>query len=203
MCSLAAIILRAAARLNAFFSKNCAAALCTERTTAPSAKLQAIAYRSLRRLPPRHLCGGTGAVKLGDDVHLLRRQLHRNRAHLLVDVVLPKTLGEGRELALDIDRLLRLQLRRAELMTATVAPSSRRPERTRMSSGSSLSPRTNRTRVRPRHRTESAFRARQARRTRRKKHRTATRISIRPPSRKPSQPTCRLSKPCSRRAPRF
>src|ERR1700730_5437060 len=44
-----------------------------------------------------------------------------NRARLLVDVVLPKPLGEGRELAFDIGGLLRLQLRRAELMvTGTV-----------------------------------------------------------------------------------
>jgi len=71
------------------------------------------------RLPPRHLRGGgTCAVKLGNDVHLIRRQLHRNRAHLLVDVVLTKPLGEGRELALDIGRLLGLQLRRPELMVA-------------------------------------------------------------------------------------
>ena len=33
-------------------------------------------------------------------------------AHLLVDVILPKLLGEGHELALDIGGLLRLQLRR-------------------------------------------------------------------------------------------
>ena len=58
------------------------------------------------------------------------------------------------------------QARPSWLHTATVAPSSRRPERTRMSSVSSLSRRTNRMRVRPRHRTESAFRARRARRTR-------------------------------------
>src|ERR1700730_1883355 len=44
-----------------------------------------------------------------------------NRARLLVDVVLPKPLGEGCELAFDIGGLLRLQLRRAELMvTGTV-----------------------------------------------------------------------------------
>jgi hypothetical protein len=81
----------------------------------------------LGRLPSRHLCGrGTGAVKLGDDVHLIRCQLHRNGAHLLVDVVLPKPLGEGRELALDIGRLLRLQLRRAEFMVGRTVAGRRR-----------------------------------------------------------------------------
>jgi hypothetical protein len=60
-------------------------------------------------------------------VHLIRSQLHRNCAHLLVDVVLAKPLGKRRELALDIGRLLRLQLRRAELMiTLTVTRGTRR-----------------------------------------------------------------------------
>jgi hypothetical protein len=48
------------------------------------------------------LCGRrTGAVELRDGAYLVRCQLHRNRAHLLIDVVLAKPLGKGRELALD------------------------------------------------------------------------------------------------------
>src|SRR5580692_9464969 len=117
--SAAATIFRAASRLSAFFCRSCACALGPRRTTAARARLQAIAFRiaisssRFGKLPPRH---GTGAVELRDDVHLIRRQLCRNRAHLLVDVVLAKALGEGRELAFDIGGLLRLQLRRAELM---------------------------------------------------------------------------------------
>src|SRR6516165_11189516 len=78
-------------------------------------------------LPPLNLrAGWTGAVELGDHMDLIRRQLHRDRAHLLVDVVLTKSLSEHRELALDIGRLLRLQLRRAELViTRTVAGGAR------------------------------------------------------------------------------
>src|SRR5260370_22500793 len=73
----------------------------------------------LGRLTARYRRGaGAGAVELGDEMHLLRRQLHSKGAHLLVDVVLPKPLGEGRKLAFDVDGLLRLQLRRAELMVA-------------------------------------------------------------------------------------
>src|SRR5260370_40289298 len=82
----------------------------------------------LGRLTARYRRGaGAGAVERGDEMHLLRRQLHRNGAQLLVDVVLPKPLGEGRELALDIGGLLRLQLRRAEIMVAgTVTGGARR-----------------------------------------------------------------------------
>ena len=58
----------------------------------------------------------TGAVELRNEVHLLRCRLRRNRAHLLIDVVLAKPLGKCRELALDTGRLLCLQLRRAELV---------------------------------------------------------------------------------------
>ena len=60
-------------------------------------------------------------------MHLVRRQLRSNGAHLLVDVVLPKPLGEGCELALDIGGLLCLQLGRAEFMVArTVTGGARR-----------------------------------------------------------------------------
>ena len=63
-------------------------------------------------LPSRDLrARRTDAVEPRDDMHLLGRQLRRNSAHLLIDVVLAKPLGERRELALDIGRLLRLQLR--------------------------------------------------------------------------------------------
>src|ERR1700730_2099279 len=123
--SAAATIFRAASRLSAFFCRSCACALGPRRTTAARARLQAIAFRiaisssRFGKLPPRHLRDrGTGAVELRDDVHLIRCQLCRNRAHLLVDVVLAKALGECRKLALDIGRLLRLQLRRAKLMIA-------------------------------------------------------------------------------------
>src|SRR6516162_1853258 len=80
------------------------------------------------RLPPRYLRdAGTGTVELRDNVHLFRCQLGRDRAHLFVDVVLAKPLGKGRELALDIGGLLRLQLRRAELMVpGTVTCGARR-----------------------------------------------------------------------------
>src|SRR6516162_6165430 len=72
-----------------------------------------------RKLPPRHLRDGcTGTVELRDDTHLVRCQLGRNRAHLLVDVVLAKPLGECSKLPLDIGRLLRLQLGRPEFMVA-------------------------------------------------------------------------------------
>ena len=70
-------------------------------------------------LASRHLrSGGTSAVVLRYEVHLIRGQLRRDGAHLLVDVVLAKPLRERRELALDIGRLLRLQLRRTELVVA-------------------------------------------------------------------------------------
>src|SRR6516225_9641282 len=80
------------------------------------------------RLPPRYLRdAGTGTVELRDNVHLFRCQLGRDRAHLFVDVVLAKPLGKGRELALDIGGLLRLQLRRAELVVpGTVTRGARR-----------------------------------------------------------------------------
>src|SRR6516162_10921107 len=72
-----------------------------------------------RKLPPRHLRDGcTSTVELRDDTHLVRCQLGRNRAHLLVDVVLAKPLGECSKLPLDIGRLLRLQLGRPEFMVA-------------------------------------------------------------------------------------
>jgi hypothetical protein len=75
--------------------------------------------RILGTLTPRYLRDRiTGAAELRNEVRLLRCQLRRNRAHLLIDVVLAKPLGEGRELALDIGGLLCLQLRRAELMVA-------------------------------------------------------------------------------------
>jgi hypothetical protein len=84
----------------------------------------------------------TGAVELRNEVQLLRCQLRRNRAHLLVDVVLAKPLGKGRELALDIGGLLRLQLRRAELVVpGTVTCGARRnpprgsPTKTRRMAG--------------------------------------------------------------------
>ena len=73
--------------------------------------------RILGTLTPRYLRGrSTGAVELRNEVHLLRCRLRRNRAHLLIDVVLAKPLGKCRELALDTGRLLCLQLRRAELV---------------------------------------------------------------------------------------
>jgi hypothetical protein len=40
--------------------------------------------------------------------HLIRGQSSRDRAHLLVDVVLEKALGKRRGLALDVGRLLHL-----------------------------------------------------------------------------------------------
>ena len=83
---------------------------------------------SASRLPHRHRrdCR-TGAVELRNEVHLLQCQLRCDRAHLLVDVVLAKPLGKGRELALDVGGLLRLQLRRAELVVpGTVTYSARR-----------------------------------------------------------------------------
>jgi hypothetical protein len=60
-------------------------------------------------------------------MHLGGFQLRCDGAHLLVDVVLAKPLGKGRELALDIGGLLRLQLRRAELVVpGTVTCGARR-----------------------------------------------------------------------------
>src|SRR5258706_7026957 len=98
--SAAATIFRAASRLSAFFCRSCACTLGPRRTTAARARLQAIAFRiaisssRFGKLPPRHLRGGgTRTVELGNEVHLIRRQLQRNGAHLLVDVVLPKPLG--------------------------------------------------------------------------------------------------------------
>jgi hypothetical protein len=72
-------------------------------------RTKAMKVKALRELPPRHRRGRhTRAVELGDQVHLLRRQLRGYDAHLLVNVILPKPLGEGHELALDIGGLLRL-----------------------------------------------------------------------------------------------
>ena len=54
----------------------------------------------------------------GECVHLFRRQLCCNCAHLLVDVVLAHALGESRKLAFDVSGVLALQRRRSELVGA-------------------------------------------------------------------------------------
>src|SRR5258708_4335434 len=124
--SAAAAIFRAASRVSTFFSSSCATALCSRRMSMTNERTNArqkptavrIEHPLLGwscRLSPRHLRGSAGAVELRDGVHLTRRQLRRNRAHLLIDVILAHTLSEGRQLALDIGEHLTLQSRRAEL----------------------------------------------------------------------------------------
>src|SRR6266481_7377428 len=56
-----------------------------------------------------------GGVELGEAAHFKGRQLRRNRAHPLVDVILPHALSKGRELTFDIGGPLPLQRRCAEL----------------------------------------------------------------------------------------
>ncbi len=73
----------------------------------------------VQQLAPRHLRDqSTYPVELRDEVHLVRSQLRCDGAHLLVHVVLTESLSERRKLTLDIGRLLRLQLRRADLLVA-------------------------------------------------------------------------------------
>ena len=57
-----------------------------------------------------------GAQKVGDHVHLVRRQLSGRRAHLLIDVVLSRALGKVRQLPRDIRRVLPGQRRSADFM---------------------------------------------------------------------------------------
>jgi hypothetical protein len=52
------------------------------------------------------LCSSRDAVVAREVLHLAGRQLHRDRPHLLIDVVLPHALREGCELALDIGGVL-------------------------------------------------------------------------------------------------
>ena len=74
--------------------------------------------RPQQRLTLCRSCGTLRTVIDGDCVHLFGRQLRRNCAHLLVDVVLPHALGESRELAFDVGGMLALQRRGSELMGA-------------------------------------------------------------------------------------
>jgi hypothetical protein len=48
-------------------------------------------------------------IVVGDRMHLVWRQLRGYGAHLFIDIVLADVLGESRELALDISRVLALQ----------------------------------------------------------------------------------------------
>ena len=57
-------------------------------------------------------------VVRGDRMHLVLCQLCRKRTHLLVDVVLPYALGEGRELAFYVRSVLTFQRWSSELLSA-------------------------------------------------------------------------------------
>ena len=60
------------------------------RAGQPAALLRRGAFRARR--------AGARGVERGQRVHFVQRELSRDDAHLLVDVVLAKPLGEGREL---------------------------------------------------------------------------------------------------------
>src|SRR6266446_6589586 len=121
--SAAATILRAAAKVRVFFSASCAVALLASNTAAANETANNDELRitvlsswenSLLRRSNAFLCAVVG----GDGVHLVRRQLHCDGAHLLIDVVLPHGLGERRELAFDVSGMLTMQRRRSELSSA-------------------------------------------------------------------------------------
>src|ERR1700733_9706142 len=59
---------------------------------------------------------GRLAVKSGQRVHFVGRQLVRNLAHLLVNVILPHVLSEGRELTFDVLGMLTPQRRRTKFL---------------------------------------------------------------------------------------
>jgi len=67
------------------------------------------------------------AQKVGDHMHLIRRQFFSWHAHLLIDVVLPRALGKGRQLPRDIGGVLAGQRRGADFVAKRpMATSARR-----------------------------------------------------------------------------
>src|SRR6478672_12257651 len=69
---------------------------------------------------PFSCCWGDllAAVEGGKCVHFIGRQLFRDHAHLLEDIVLADALRKGRELSFDVVGMLSLQSRGSKLVTA-------------------------------------------------------------------------------------